>query len=81
MGKVDRMSKRCKDHGRRTEGSTECPDCMADLDEELAASSIPSELHAISDVVLAYKPKPKSKGAKRRTRKAKKISQKESDDD
>lgn len=34
---------------------------------------IPEELDAITDVVLAYRPKPKSKGAKRRTRRAKKL--------
>lgn len=34
---------------------------------------IPQELDAITDVVLAYRPKPKSKGAKRRTRRAKKA--------
>jgi len=36
-------------------------------------SGIPQELDAITDVVLAYRPKPKSKGAKRRTRRAKKA--------
>ena len=33
---------------------------------------IPEELDKITDVVLAYRPKPKSKAAKRRKRKAKK---------
>jgi hypothetical protein len=32
---------------------------------------IPEELDRIADVVLAYRPKPKSKAAKKRTRKAK----------
>jgi hypothetical protein len=32
---------------------------------------IPAELDRIADVVLAYNPKPKSKAAKKRTRKAK----------
>ena len=32
---------------------------------------IPAELDRIADVVLAYRPKPKSKAAKKRTRKAK----------
>lgn len=32
----------------------------------------PPELDSIADAVLAYRPKPKSKGAKRRTRRAKK---------
>jgi hypothetical protein len=32
---------------------------------------IPVELDRITDVVLAYRPKPKSKAAKKRTRKAK----------
>lgn len=34
---------------------------------------VPKALDAIADVVLAYKPKPKSKPAKRRKRRAKKI--------
>jgi hypothetical protein len=34
---------------------------------------IPGELNQIVDKVLAYRPKPKSKGAKKRTRKKKKI--------
>jgi hypothetical protein len=33
----------------------------------------PEILDRIADVVLAYRPKPKSKGAKRRTRRAKKT--------
>jgi hypothetical protein len=33
---------------------------------------IPAELDRIADVVLAYRPKPKSKAAKKRVRKAKK---------
>lgn len=33
----------------------------------------PKVLDAIADVVLAHKPKPKSKGAKRRKRRAKKA--------
>ena len=32
---------------------------------------IPAELDRITDMVLAYKPKPKTKAAKKRTRKAK----------
>lgn len=34
---------------------------------------IPEELERITDVVLAYKPKPKSKAAKKRARKAKRV--------
>jgi hypothetical protein len=34
---------------------------------------IPAELDKITDVVLGYRPKPKSKGAKKRVRKAKKV--------
>jgi hypothetical protein len=34
---------------------------------------IPKELDAIADVVLAYKPKPKTKPAKKRKRRAAKI--------
>ena len=34
---------------------------------------IPKELNAIADVVLAYKPKPKSKPAKKRKKMAAKI--------
>lgn len=37
---------------------------------------IPQELNNIADKVLAYKPKPKSKFAKKRIRKAKKLSRK-----
>jgi hypothetical protein len=33
---------------------------------------IPKQLDAITDAVLAYRPKPKSKAAKKRARKAKK---------
>jgi hypothetical protein len=36
---------------------------------------IPAELDRIADVVLAYRPKPKSKAAKKRVRKAKKAAQ------
>lgn len=36
---------------------------------------IPEELNRIADVVLAYRPKPKTKAAKKRTRKAKKLEQ------
>jgi len=34
---------------------------------------LPKELEAIADIVLAYKPKPKSKAAKKRKKTAKKI--------
>jgi len=34
---------------------------------------IPAELDRITDVVLAYRPKPKSKAAKKRVRRAKKA--------
>jgi hypothetical protein len=34
---------------------------------------IPEDLHVITDVVLAYRPKPKSKAAKKRVRKADKL--------
>jgi hypothetical protein len=34
----------------------------------------PAEFDAIADVVLAYRPKPKSKPAKKRKRRAKKLS-------
>jgi hypothetical protein len=37
---------------------------------------LPEELDRITDVVLAYKPKPKSKAAKKRVRKAKKLKEK-----
>lgn len=36
-------------------------------------SKIPKELDAIADVVLAYKPKPKSKPARKRKKLAKKL--------
>ncbi len=35
--------------------------------------NVPKVLDAIVDVVLAYKPKPKSKGAKKRKKRAAKI--------
>ena len=38
-----------------------------------APEKIPKELDAIADVVLAYKPKPKTKPAKKRKRRAAKI--------
>jgi hypothetical protein len=38
--------------------------------------SVPPELNAIVDVVLAYRPKPKSKAAKRRNRKKKREAKK-----
>jgi hypothetical protein len=34
---------------------------------------VPKEIDAIADVVLAYKPKPKSKPGKKRTKRAAKI--------
>jgi hypothetical protein len=34
---------------------------------------IPDALNRIADVVLAYRPKPKSKGARKRTRKKKAL--------
>jgi hypothetical protein len=37
------------------------------------APKIPKELDAIADVVLAYRPKPKSKPAKKRKKMAKKL--------
>jgi hypothetical protein len=37
---------------------------------------LPEELDRITDVVLAYRPKPKSKAAKKRVRKAKKLKEK-----
>lgn len=39
---------------------------------------IPKALDAIVDVVLAYRPKPKSKPAKKRARRKKKIQNRES---
>jgi len=63
----------CKDHGGRALDHTNCPDCEADAVEESAASTVPELLDKITDVVLAYRPKPKSKGGKKRVRKAKKA--------
>jgi hypothetical protein len=37
----------------------------------------PKKLDAIADVVLAYRPVPKSKAARRRKRRAKKVQKKE----
>ena len=45
--------------------------------EEAQRSAVPEELDVIADVILAYRPKPKSKGAKRRTRRAKKAKAKD----
>lgn len=42
-----------------------------------AASNPPAKLDAIADIVLAYRPKPTSKLAKRRKRKANKVRKKE----
>jgi hypothetical protein len=39
----------------------------------MSNSKPPKELDAIADVVLAYRPKPKSKPAKKRKRLAKKL--------
>jgi hypothetical protein len=39
--------------------------------------SVPKELNAMIDVVLAYKPKPKSKPGKKRKRRAAKIAREE----
>lgn len=36
-------------------------------------AAVPPELNAIADVVLAYKPKPVSKPAKKRKRRARKL--------
>ncbi len=36
--------------------------------------NVPKALDVIADVVLAYKPKPKTKPAKKRNRRAKKLS-------
>lgn len=46
------MPKRCRDHGGRTNASLDCPDCMADLDEELAASE------SVESNVLSWGPAP-----------------------
>ena len=40
--------------------------------ENRVSNEAPAVLNQITDIVLAYCPKPKSKGAKRRVRKAKK---------
>lgn len=42
-------------------------------DEKAATETPPKVLDAIADVVLAYKPKPKSAPAKKRKRRAAKI--------
>jgi hypothetical protein len=65
----------CRDHGGKHEvyDHVGCPDCAKDLDEELALS-VPPELDAITALVLAYRPKPKSKAAKKRVRRAVKES-------
>ena len=41
--------------------------------EEARKAAVPELLDKITDVVLAYRPKPKSKGGKKRVRKAKKA--------
>ena len=40
---------------------------------EINTSTVPQALDAIADLVLAYRPKPKSKTAKKRKRRATKI--------
>jgi hypothetical protein len=46
-------------------------DGIATFERAKRDRSIPEELNQIADVVLAYKPKPKSKAAKKRVRKEK----------
>ena len=43
--------------------------------DRVSAPEPPKALDAIADVVLAYRPKPKSKPAKKRKRRAKKIAE------
>jgi hypothetical protein len=59
---------------RKSFAEKEWADRIAALDE-LAKAAIPDELDAITNVVLAYRPKPKTKAAKKRVRKAKKVSE------
>jgi hypothetical protein len=40
-------------------------------------TEVPDDLNRIVDKVLAYRPKPKSKGAKKRVRKKKKLEKQE----
>jgi len=47
----------------------------ADASLRAAIRAIPNDLDAIADKVLAHKPKPKSKPARKRARRAKKIAQ------
>jgi hypothetical protein len=55
----------CVDHPRfGVEVNGECP-----LHGDPHAADPPAALEAIADVVLAYRPKPKSKAAKKRKRK------------
>lgn len=41
--------------------------------KKMKPEDVPKELDAIADVVLAYRPKPKTKSAKKRKRRAAKI--------
>lgn len=71
----------CIARGGTGKSRRDCLACKQEraFDEESTEDAIPHELDAITDAVLAYRPKPKSKGAKRRTRRAKKAA-KDADD-
>lgn len=59
---------KCPDCGH-PKSDCRCEDWIREDDEYLGLRA----LDKITDAVLAYRPKPKSKGAKRRTRRAKKA--------
>jgi hypothetical protein len=61
----------CTDHGGRGRDPLHCPECEQEFEEELRLSTTPIELDLIVDVVMAYKPKPKTEAARKRVRKAK----------
>jgi len=46
----------------------------------MTKAKVPKQLDAIVDVVLAYKPKPQSKPAKRRKRRARKLAKETADE-
>jgi len=62
---LQRLREACSQNSDKLRG-------IVEIDETFRGNSVktPLELDAIADVVLAYKPKPKTKAAKRRKRRA-----------
>jgi transposase-like protein len=60
---LQRLREACSQNSDKLRG-------IVEMNGEAARKEVPPELDAIADVVLAYKPKPKTKAAKRRKRRA-----------